>query len=94
MSQQVTRNDDANRYELRVDDRLIGIAEFHADNGRLVFPHTEIEASLRGKGFGAVLVRAALDDVRSRDEDAKVVPSCWYVADFIRDNPEYGDLVA
>jgi predicted GNAT family acetyltransferase len=92
--QQVTRNDDAGRYELRVDDRLIGIAEFHADGDRLVFPHTVIERSRRGEGFGAVLVRAALDDVRSRSAGTKVVPSCWYVRDFIRDNPEYGDLVA
>ena len=91
---QVTRNDGAGRYELRDDDRLIGIAEFHADGDRVVIPHTEIEPSLRGQGFGAVLVRATLDDIRARDGETKVVPSCWYVADFIRDNPEYRDLVA
>jgi uncharacterized protein len=92
MSTDVQRNDDARRYELRVDDVLVGIADFKDEGDRIVFPHTEIDPSRRGTGLGAVLVRAALDDVRGRD--AKVVPACWYVADFIRDNPEYGDLVA
>ena len=89
---EVTRNDDAGRYELRVDDRLVGIADFHADGDRTVIPHTEIDPALRGRGLGAVLVQGVLDDMRERD--AKVVPACWYVADFIRDNPAYQDLVA
>jgi uncharacterized protein len=93
MAHEVTRNDDAGRYELRVEDELIGVADFRDDGDRVVFPHTEIDPARRGQGLGAVLVRAALDDVRTRGGTAKVVPACWYVADFIRDNPEYADLV-
>ena len=92
MVHEVTRNDEAGRYELRIDERLVGVAEFHADGDRTVIPHTEIEAPLRGHGLGAILVQGVLDDMRERN--AKVVPSCWYVADFIRDNPAYRDLVA
>jgi len=46
---------------------------------------------LQGQGLGAVLVRAALDDVRQRG--ARIVPSCWYVAEFIAEHPEDADLV-
>ena len=92
MAHEVSRNDDAGRYELRVDDRLVGIADFHRDGDVTVIPHTEIEQPLRGQGLGALLVQGVLDDLRARD--TKVVPVCWYVADFIRDNPTYQDLVA
>jgi uncharacterized protein len=47
---------------------------------------------MRGKGLGAELVRHALDDVRG--SGGKVVADCWYVAEFIAEHPEYGDLVA
>ncbi len=88
----VQRNDDRSRYELTVDGDLVGIADFLVDDGRVVLPHTEISGRLRGQGLGAVLVRGALDDIRSRGRS--VVPQCWYVADFIEAHPEYADLVA
>ncbi|HYF46983.1 MAG TPA: GNAT family N-acetyltransferase, partial [Acidimicrobiales bacterium] len=61
-------------------------------DGALVFPHTEIARERRGQGLGEVLVRGALDDVRERGE--VIVPACWFVAEFVRDHPEYADLVA
>ena len=57
-----------------------------------MFPHTEIEPALRGRGYGAVLVQGALDDVRRSGRT--VVPRCWYVAQFIEEHAEYGDLLA
>jgi predicted GNAT family acetyltransferase len=92
MSTSVSNNADLGRYELRLDGRLVGVADYVMTGERWVFPHTEIDASLRGHGLGAELVRGALDDVRRAG--GVVVPHCWYVAQFIRDNPEYGDLLA
>jgi uncharacterized protein len=84
---------DASRYELYVGDDLAGIADYRErDDGSLVFPHTEIDPARRGQGLGAVLVQGALDDVRSNG--GTVVPQCWYVAQFIRQHPEYRDLAA
>ena len=60
----------------------------------VVFPHTEISTALRGQGLGAVLVRSALDDVRASGSGRRVVASCWFVAQFIDENPEYRDLLA
>ena len=92
MTQVVTKNEDASRYELHVDGELAGIADYVERDGSVVFPHTEIDGARRGQGLGAVLVQAALDDVRPSGRT--VVPSCWYVAQFIDENPAYADLLA
>ena len=80
------------RYELLVDDELTGIADYRAEGDHLVFPHTEITRQMRGQGLGERLIRHALDDVRRRN--SKVVPLCWFVREFIDDNPDYADLKA
>jgi uncharacterized protein len=92
MAVAITNEPDRSRYELRVDGELIGIADYVVRDGRVVFPHTEILPTHRGRGFAALLVRYALDDVRRSGRP--VVASCWYVADFIDEHPEYRDLVA
>jgi uncharacterized protein len=53
------------------------------------FTHTEVPPADEGKGIGARLVRAALDDARQRG--FKIVPACSFVAAFIRRHPEYND---
>jgi predicted GNAT family acetyltransferase len=84
---------EAGRYELLEGDEVVGFADYRdGGEGALVFPHTVIDPSRRGQGLGEVLVRGALDDVRRRG--ATVVPTCWYVAEFIGANPDYADLLA
>jgi len=92
MAADVRNNEDLNRYELVVDDALVGIADYRLDGETLVFPHTEIVPRLRGRGLGEQLVRGALDDVRRRN--AKVRPLCWFVDEFIQHNSDYADLKA
>ncbi len=92
MTTEVLDNAEQSRYELLVDGRRAGLADYRIDGDRIVFPHTEIDPRLRGRGLGAVLVQHALDDARRTGRT--VVPQCWYVAEFIQAHPEYGDLVA
>jgi uncharacterized protein len=93
MSAEVRHAADAHRYELWEDGPMVGIADYRpSGDGVLVFPHTEISPNRRGEGLGEVLVRGALDDVRERGES--IVPACWFVADFVRANPDYQDLLA
>ena len=92
MGDEVRHNVDESRYEILRDGRVVGIAEY-VDRGEiLVFHHTEIDAPLRGDGLGAQLVGAALDDVRARDRH--IIPTCWYVAEFVEHHPEYRNLLA
>ena len=90
-SPEVRHNAPRSRYEINLDGRLAGIADYRADGDTIVFPHTEIEPAMRNHGIGAELVRGALDDVRARG--GRVVAQCWYVAEFIDQHPEYADLL-
>jgi predicted GNAT family acetyltransferase len=92
MATEIRNNEERSRYELAIDDELVGIADYRIAGEVVVFPHTEIEPARRGQGLGAQLVKFALDDVRASKRRAQ--PQCWYVADFIADNPEYADLAS
>jgi predicted GNAT family acetyltransferase len=83
---------DRSRYELIVDDQIVGIADYRIDGDAVIFPHTEVVPHLRGHGFGEMLVRGALDDVRAGGRT--VVARCWFVDRVLDDNPEYADLRA
>jgi uncharacterized protein len=91
-STEVRDNAPRSRYEVSLDGRIVGFADYRAHGDIVVFPHTEIEPSMRNQGLGAELVRGALDDVRARG--ATVVAQCWYVGEFIDQHPEYADLLA
>jgi predicted GNAT family acetyltransferase len=86
------RDDGGARYEWVVDGDVVARMEYRADGDRLVIHHTYTEPRWRGRGIAADLVRAALDDLRTRD--AVIVPTCWFVADFVADNPEYAPMLA
>ncbi|SNR90672.1 hypothetical protein SAMN04488107_0562 [Geodermatophilus saharensis] len=83
---------DAERYEIRDGDRLLGLAAYRRRGEEVVFTHTEVDPHAEGSGLGSTLVRGALDDVRSRG--LRAVPHCSFVRGWIERHPEYRDLVA
>ena len=88
----VHHNPELQRYELMVDGSIVGIADYRERNGELHFPHTQVDPAHGGQGLGTFLVGHALDDVRANRSEA-VVPTCWFVAAFIADRPDYADLL-
>ena len=80
------------RYELRERGALLGVAEYVARGDVLNVHHTEIIPARRNHGLGEQLVGGMLIDVRERGQ--RVVPTCWFVADYLRDHPETADLRA
>ncbi len=92
MALQVRDATERSRYELLDDDTVVGFADYRDDGQVVVLPHTVIDADRRGGGLGAVLVRQVLDDLRSKGRT--VVPSCWYVAEYVDLHPEYQDMLA
>ena len=87
----IRQNDTRNRYEFDVDDGE-ALAFYRLADGVMTFTHTEVPAPLRGRGLGSQMMRAVLQDVRA--QGLKVVPRCPFVADYIRRNPEFTDLLA
>jgi len=82
---------DEGRYEALVDGAVAGSAFYHLTPGRIVFLHTEVDPAYEGHGVGSRLAREALDDARSKG--LRVVPRCPFIARYIREHPEYQDLV-
>ena len=97
----VRDNTQAHSYEALMGDRVVGHVLYDVvgsgtgtgeDAGtRIVIRSTVVDPALRGLGIGAVLVEAALDDVRAKG--ATVTSYCSFVDDFITANPDYADLV-
>ncbi len=80
------------RFEIRVDDRVVGLASYHVDNGTMTLPHTEVDPSMGGRGLGTTLVAGVLDAARERG--LHVLPYCSFVRHYIQQHPETLDLVA
>jgi uncharacterized protein len=79
-----------NRFELEVDGE-VAFASYRLSNGELTIFHTEVPIGLRQHGIGSRLVKDVLDEARKRG--LKVVPACSFVRSFIKQHPEYQDLV-
>ena len=93
MSSPELRHDaDGSRYELVVDGEVVAVADYRDDGTTVVMHHTYTEPQHRGNGYAAQLVQGALDDLRTRGRT--IVPTCWFVAEFVDAHPEYRDLVA
>jgi len=80
------------RYEAQIDGKLAGAAYYELRPGRIVFVHTEVPQAFEGRGVGSLLAKDALDDVRSKG--LKVIARCRFIARYIREHPEYQDLLA
>ena len=76
----VEDNPEESRYEARLGDRLLGIAEYELadDRGPIVFVHTEVLPDAEGLGVGSRLAKGALDDVRHRG--LRLIAECEFIA--------------
>ena len=92
MTIEVTDAPEAKRFEARVDGKLAGFIQYQVQPEAIVLVHTQVVDEFEGKGVGSVLVRRVLDDIRARD--GKIIPTCPFVAEYIRRHPEYVDVVA
>ena len=82
---------EADRFEIRDGERVLGVAAYERRGDTIVFTHTEVDPDAGQSGLGSTLVRTALDEVRSRG--GKVIPLCPFVRGWIDRHAEYADLV-
>jgi len=89
----VEDNPEESRYEARIGDRIVGIAEYELgnDRGPIVFVHTEVLPDMEGLGVGSRLARSALDDVRRRD--LRAVVECPFISAYVRRHHDWDDLI-
>ena len=80
------------RFDLLVDGVPSGRADYRVRDGVIVITHSEVNPRLRGQGMGDELARRTLDQLRARG--ATVLPLCPFFAHYVRQHPEYDDLIA
>jgi predicted GNAT family acetyltransferase len=91
MTMSVHDNAAQHRFELDLGGHT-AFASYQQSDGVVSILHTEVPRELNGKGHGSELVRGTLDLIRERG--LKVRPMCGFVRFFIREHPEYADLLA
>ena len=77
----------ASRFEL-VTDGEVAFLNYARKADAVVFVHTEVPPSLRGRHIGDALVKAGLEAARA--EGLRVVPACPFVKAYLPKHPESG----
>jgi predicted GNAT family acetyltransferase len=88
----VKDNPEQGRYDAFVDGKLAGHTNYSTQGDHVVFSHTEVAPEFGGKGVASTLIKAALDDMRSKGNT--IDPKCPFVRGFIDKHAEYADLIA
>jgi hypothetical protein len=81
----VRDNRETSRFELQVDGQ-VAFLEYRRSPHAIILKHTEVPESLRGRGLGAILAKAALE--MARDEGLRVNVQCPFVKAFLEKHPE------
>jgi hypothetical protein len=92
MDTQVVDVPERGRFEIRLGDRVVGLASYHVDGGTMTLPHTEVDPSVGGRGIGTALVAEVL--AAARERGLHVHPYCSFIRHYIQQHPEEVDLVA
>ena len=90
MSETVRDNKVLHRFEMDASGET-AVAYYALAPGVITFNHTEVPASLRGRGIASRLVRSALEAARATH--LKVVGRCSFVSAYIARHPEFNDLI-
>ena len=92
MSTEFSNETDANRYAMRIDGELVGVLDYSVLGSSISLTRAFTVPAFRGRGYAADLVAYAVDDIE-RTSDRKVVPMCWYVAEWFDRHPERAGLL-
>lgn len=80
------------RYEIASDGELAGFVNYKLKGSEIELSHTEVLPAFSGKGVGGALAEGALADARKAGR--KVVPSCSFIAGYLKKHPDQLDLVS
>lgn len=83
---EVRNNRERGRFEIDIGGST-AFLDYRIEGGRIIMPHTVVPREHRGRGYGSLLARTALD--YARRETLDVVPLCPFVAAFLERHPEY-----
>jgi predicted GNAT family acetyltransferase len=92
MGTEFSNETDAKRYAMRIDGELVGALDYSILGGAISLTRAFTVPARRGQGLAAQLVEFAVNDIEA-NTSLKVVPMCWYVADWFELHPERAGLL-
>lgn len=87
---EVVHRPELERFEVSLDGHT-AVLEYKLVNSTMIFTHTGVPPEFEGRGVGSQLVRTGLEYVR--ENGLVAAPVCPFVRSFIREHPEYRELV-
>jgi predicted GNAT family acetyltransferase len=87
----VTHDKANHRFEIDLNNKKALIQYKKQGEHTLNLFHTEVPKEFEGKGVGSQLVKQTLEQIKA--EGKKIVPSCPFVAIYIKRHPEYNTMV-
>ena len=80
------------RYEARdADGNLMGFVDYKLVGPVIAFLHAETLPEFRGRGVAGKIAVKSLDD--AREAGLRVKPACPFYQEYLKEHPEYADLV-
>ena len=86
----VVNNTASSRFEMPLEGQM-AVLDYQLYPGGITFTHTGVPPQWQNRGLGGKLVQTALDYARA--EGLTVRPLCSFVAHYIKEHPEYQNLV-
>jgi uncharacterized protein len=87
----IRHDEEGGFYEVLVDGRSAGLLVYGLEGKRRVFTHVFITEEYRGRSLSSLLIRAALDDIRSAG--GTLTNYCPVVGRFVDNHPAYTTII-
>ena len=80
------------RYELRLGGELVSILDYRINGDVVALTRAFTNPARRGHGHAAAVTERAVDAIEAAGR--KVLPVCWYVAEWFDEHPERAAVLA
>jgi predicted GNAT family acetyltransferase len=87
-----TKETDSSRYTLHRGDDLVSVLDYRDDGRTVAMTRAYTVPTFRGHGYAGELVGRAVQELEQTG-DRKIVPVCWYVADWFDENPAHRGML-
>ncbi len=87
----VTHDEAKQQFEIDLDEKKAVIQYKKHGNDALNLFHTKVPKEFEGKGVGSQLVGQTLEQIKVAGK--KIVPSCPFIAIYIKRHPEYKTMI-
>jgi predicted GNAT family acetyltransferase len=92
MAIELAHEPDASRYTLTVDGQLACVLDYKTNDTAISMTRTFTVPTFRGQRLAGQLVEFAVNDIAVNDT-RRIVPMCWYVADWFEAHGDRADLL-